>query len=535
MSDTDSAEEENVADIQAEELTTQNSNNDNEVMETRISGCESTISNDKSDITKDITKRLSTLLIAKSMCKLGGCQIPSNQFMIKCSKCNLLLHYECTRLPAYQLYLFTRKKYRLFICDMCIIGEIPTEILDHSFDCINKEKTKEENIFLLQRIKSLEEHQELLRQHIKDQDKFTSSKRKVENKSTQSKPSINDYEERLQKNNEVITDKQREIDQLRDREVQLKNKFKISTAEKETVNDKLNTEIRNLKENEKRLKNVDRKENVNESINMKLNHKQTNDSSSQTETAATQQNTTDTPITSIDEKFNDFSAYILEAMSNLVDKKLTVIENKLQNLVDHPNNIDHKEFSEVLKKNLPQKTSDQTSLKIIVKEAITEHQSHENNIEDRKTNIIVFNYPESHKTTLDQRKTEDKAAFIETCDSFCENNIPPSSILQTRRLGKKVEGKLRPLLVKVNSETIKRTIFGQLHKLRNMNDNNISMSHDMTKEERQRTKFMVDDAKKKTKDIKDDITLDNDSKNWIFVVRGPPWKQTIEKVRPRTQ
>ena len=77
-------------------------------------------------------------------------------------------------------------------------------------------------------------------------------------------------------------------------------------------------------------------------------------------------------------------------------------------------------------------------------------------------------------------------------------------------LGKKVEGKLRPLLVKVNSETIKRTIFGQLHKLGNMNDNNISMSHDMTKEERQRTKLLVDDAKMKTKEIKDDNTLDND-------------------------
>ena len=77
---------------------------------------ESTISNEESDITKDITRILSTLQIAKSLCKLDGCQIPPDEFMIKCSKCDLSLHYKCTR---------------LFICDMCVIEEMkysgPTE------------------------------------------------------------------------------------------------------------------------------------------------------------------------------------------------------------------------------------------------------------------------------------------------------------------------------------------------------------------------------------------------------------------------
>ena len=37
-------------------------------------------------------------------------------------------------LPAYQLYLFTRKSYRLYLCDKCITDEIPKEIVERSLE-----------------------------------------------------------------------------------------------------------------------------------------------------------------------------------------------------------------------------------------------------------------------------------------------------------------------------------------------------------------------------------------------------------------
>ena len=90
-------------------------------------------------------------------------------------------------------------------------------------------------------------------------------------------------------------------------------------------------------------------------------------------------------------------------------------------------------------------------------------------------------------------------------------------------------GDTRPLLVSVDSEETKKKIFSRLYKLKETNQYlNISMSHDMTKDERTKTKLLVEEAKLKTND-------DQDSKNWIFKVRGPPWDQRIQRVRRRLQ
>ena len=59
------------------------------------------------------------------------------------------------------------------------------------------------------------------------------------------------------------------------------------------------------------------------------------------------------------------------------------------------------------------------------------------------------------------------------------------------------------------------------------------MNHDMTKDEKLQTKLRVEEAKLKTKELAENVELDEDSKNWVFVVRGPPWSQHIVKLRPR--
>ena len=50
---------------------------------------------------------------------------------------------------------------------------------------VDKEKNQEENMFLLQKVKSLEKHQEVLRQHIKDKDKLMSLVKNTMSSSTQ--------------------------------------------------------------------------------------------------------------------------------------------------------------------------------------------------------------------------------------------------------------------------------------------------------------------------------------------------------------
>ena len=136
---------------------------------------------------------------------------------------------------------------------------------------------------------------------------------------------------------------------------------------------------------------------------------------------------------------------------------------------------------------------------------------------------------------MEERKLDDKAFFVETCNSFCDRNIPSTDVLQARRLGNRVEAKgIRPLLIKLKSEMTKRVVFSQLHKLRNNESlSTLSMNHDMTKEGREKTKLLVDEAKRQTKDLMEKCKSDETSKNWVFKVRGPPWNQEIRKVRRR--
>ena len=86
-----------------------------------------------SDTTLDITKNLSNMSIASPdyiSCTKIRCKDIANEHMLRCSKCKRSTHYACTGLPPYQVYLFTRRNYRLYICNDCI-GSLPKEIVEN--------------------------------------------------------------------------------------------------------------------------------------------------------------------------------------------------------------------------------------------------------------------------------------------------------------------------------------------------------------------------------------------------------------------
>ena len=92
------------------------------------------------------------------------------------------------------------------------------------------------------------------------------------------------------------------------------------------------------------------------------------------------------------------------------------------------------------------------------------------------------------------------------------------------------ENKNRPLMVTVSTEEQKRNLFKSLYKLKDIEEfTNISMSHDMTKEERELSKSKVAEANAKTKELMDNNK--EKSKNWIFRGRGPPWQQKVVLVK----
>ena len=83
--------------------------------------------NTVSDIIHEL-KNLTIISPSTSACSVMECEMENSKFMLACSKCKRLTHYRCTKLPAYQVTLFMKKGYRLYVCILCV-GEIDEEIL----------------------------------------------------------------------------------------------------------------------------------------------------------------------------------------------------------------------------------------------------------------------------------------------------------------------------------------------------------------------------------------------------------------------
>ena len=209
--------------------------------------------------------------------------------------------------------------------------------------------------------------------------------------------------------------------------------------------------------------------------------------------------------------------------SNL--QKVSEVEKKMTSLSKMPEEL-NKTIVDIM-------NNDQSkSIKGIIKVAICENRSDEKKSEGHKKNIILFNVRESPSESPEERKEEDITFCNKMCESICECSLPPESVTNGRRLGKRPDNNdsKRPLLIIVDSEITKRNIFGKFYKLRNNEEfKNINVSHDMSVEERMKTKLLLEEAKQKTMDLNTNDS--SGSKNWIFRVRGPPWDQRIVKVR----
>ena len=129
--------------------------------------------------------------------------------------------------------------------------------------------------------------------------------------------------------------------------------------------------------------------------------------------------------------------------------------------------------------------------KAIMKEAIVEHAKEKAQDEERKRNIIIYRLPECGDDDQDKRKNYDKSFF----EKLSKNELGIAGVKLTTviRLGKRDPELTRPLLVTMPTFMDKRKIMASLYKLKNASEdfNNISVSNDLTKEERQERQNLV--------------------------------------------
>ena len=172
------------------------------------------------------------------------------------------------------------------------------------------------------------------------------------------------------------------------------------------INELHNTKTR-VAELEKRLGNI-RKLVKDQEATIELKNQTTQRRESKNTTK--ESNELHTDFANINDTLKEFSTDVINTVSKVVDEKLSAINQKIQTIVEIPEMIKEncKSYKDALFSNTTTiEESNTTTLNGMIKDALSERQNDVENLEERKTNIIVFNAPESEASSMEERKLDE--------------------------------------------------------------------------------------------------------------------------------
>lgn len=140
----------------------------------------------------------------------------------------------------------------------------------------------------------------------------------------------------------------------------------------------------------------------------------------------------------------------------------------------------------------------------------------------REKNIIVYRAEEGNSNLKEENIKHDKEIISELMEQ-CKVRYDEDRIEKIIRLGRKEEGKTRPLLIKFQELDVKKELFKNLSLLKNATDKlkNLSISNDMTQEQREENKKLLEERKR----------MQEQEPAFIFKIRGPPWNRYVAKMK----
>ena len=220
------------------------------------------------------------------------------------------------------------------------------------------------------------------------------------------------------------------------------------------------------------------------------------------------------------EKFDE----ILELLAR-IDRKTEDIENKLKTKADLSQVEALEERMEKMEERLEsltksthteQKYTEQTQPQQTDELRIsTFSQTEEIQDIERRKNLIFYRVPESTKGETTDRNADDKEAIQLFCTEALGVKIESEDITKMYRIGKKDDGKDRPLLVALSTMDRKMNVLQNMKKMKTAaaKYNGISVAHDLTPKQRQAVKKVLEEAKQ--------IDENNGSQeNWRYIVVG---------------
>ena len=154
----------------------------------------------------------------------------------------------------------------------------------------------------------------------------------------------------------------------------------------------------------------------------------------------------------------------------------------------------------------------------------------EREIEKRKKNVVIFNAPENAGASgWKEQRDLDLDYVIELTNEVLGESIDRNEIGKIYRLGhRNFNGgeACRPILVEFTQGTTKNLIMHNVNKLRNLEKfKNVVISHDMSKNEREECKKLVEEAKQQESN--------DTSGEFLYRVRGLPGQLKIVRFRKR--
>ena len=157
--------------------------------------------------------------------------------------------------------------------------------------------------------------------------------------------------------------------------------------------------------------------------------------------------------------------------------------------------------------------------------------------EIRRNNIIIYRMPEHLEVSIpEERKVLDKR-FVLNLFNNMQAGIIEEDVRATLRLGRltvqgfadtatgRATANPRPVLVQFTNRMAKNLVMNNLYKLKNLEEKfkNLSIAHDMTKQERKECKDLVEEAKKQS--------AEDTTGNYIYRARGAPGAMQIVRLR----
>lgn len=142
----------------------------------------------------------------------------------------------------------------------------------------------------------------------------------------------------------------------------------------------------------------------------------------------------------------------------------------------------------------------------------------------RNKNLVVYGVKECEDREKNSRIKHDKDEIIRISIYLGLEDFTEYNIVKILRMGTYEEGKTRPILVELDSAVTKHKIMRNTYKLKEAEEfRGWSLQHDMTKEQREIVRKLVEEAKQKERD--------DESGEYIYRVRGPPHKKYIKRIK----